>query len=327
MLIISHSQVRDLLPMSDCMSAVGEALSALSRNEGLQPLRSGMLVPGRLGVLAWMPGSLASGRPFGIKVLSVFERAADFGLDSHQGGVMIFDPECGRPLALLEAGAITAVRTAAVSAVATDRLARTDATKLAILGSGTQARSHVGAMLAVRPLSSICLWSRSEANATRLADEQSALHDIEIEVVTNIEAAINGADIICTTTSAREPILAGELLRPGVHVNAVGASIPSMRELDTEAVRRSTLFTDRRESLANEAGEYIQALKQGAIAADHPVAEIGEVLNGDHPGRTSPHEITLFRSLGLAVEDLASAQLVYERALQNDIGVQIDFAE
>jgi ornithine cyclodeaminase/alanine dehydrogenase-like protein (mu-crystallin family) len=324
MLIISHSEVRELLPMRDCMEVVAEALSDLARGAGLQPLRAGILLPHRQGVLAWMPGALASGKHFGVKILSVFENAAEMGFGSHQGGVLIFDPENGRPLAMAEAGAITAVRTAAVTALATDHLARRNAVVLAILGSGTQARSHVEAMLEVRPIAQVRIWSRTRASAELLADEESGRCGVPIDAVSDVAAAVEGADIICTTTSAREPILPGALLTDGMHVNAVGASVPSWRELDTEVVRRSRLFTDRRESLTNEAGEYRLALREGVIDDDHLQAELGEVLIGMHPGRASDNEITLFRSLGLAVEDLAATRLVYERAVERGIGTEVD---
>ena len=324
MLIVNHSQVRELLPMRDCMEVVAEALSNLARGAGVQPLRSGFLIPDRLGVLAWMPGSLAGGQPFGIKVLSVVDNPGELGVDSHQGGVMIFDPSNGTPLALCEAGAITAVRTAAVSALATDKLARPDAATVAILGAGTQARSHVDAMLEVRSVTSIRVWSRDPDKAQTFADEQTARHGVTVEPASDVASAVAGADIICTTTSAREPILSGELLSEGTHINAVGASVSSWRELDTEVVRRSVLFTDRRESLENEAGEYRLALEQGVIGEDHLQAEIGEVLIGNHPGRRADSEITLFRSLGLAVEDIASAHLVYQRAVELGVGTSVD---
>ena len=326
MLIINHSQVRELLPMRDCMEVVGEALSTLARGEGVQPLRSGFLLPDHQGVLAWMPGSLATRQPFGIKVLSVVDNPGELGVDSHQGGVMIFDPANGAPLALCEAGAITAVRTAAVSALATDKLARPDAATVAILGAGTQARSHIEAMLAVRPIERIRLWSRTRETTEQVAEEQSAVHGIPLDVAIDVASAVEEADIVCTTTSAREPILSAEMLGPGMHINAVGASIPSWRELDTDVLPHVTLFTDRRESLANEAGEYIKGLEEGFVEAGLVIPEIGEILNDDHPGRTSDTEITLFRSLGLAVEDIASAQLVYQRAVDGGVGTHVDLS-
>ncbi len=326
MRIITHSQVRNLLPMRDCINAVTEALSDLARGAGVQPLRSGFQLPNREGVMAWMPGALASGKPFGVKILSIFENAVEQGLDSHQGGVMIFDPNSGRPLALLEAGAVTAVRTAAVSAIATDSLALPDASILAILGSGIQARSHLEAMLAVRPVTEVRVWSRTPENARGFADEQSALHGLPVQVAPDVAKAVEGADVICTTTGAREPIVEGQMLCEGMHLNVVGSSVPTCQEIDTSAVARSSYFTDRRESLANEAGEYINAVREGVMHAKDPVPELGEVLTAAHPGRESASEITIFRSLGLAVEDLASAQLVFERAVERDVGVSVDLA-
>jgi len=326
MLILSHSEVRDLLPMRECMDAVGEALSALSRGEGVQPLRDGFVLPDRSGVLAWMPGSMAAGRPFGVKVLSVVENPGELGVDSHQGGVMIFDPSNGVPLALLEAGAITAVRTAAASALATDRLAREDAAILAILGAGTQARSHLEAMLEVRPIERVRVWSRDPDKVRVFAEERTADLGVAVEPAADVAAAVADADIVCTTTSAQEPIVSASLLEPGMHVNAVGASIPSWREIDPGVLPLVSLVADRRESLANEAGEYIQAVKEGLVPSGLVVPELGEILNGDHPGRTSETEITLFRSLGLAVEDIAAGMVAYERALAAGVGTQVDLA-
>jgi ornithine cyclodeaminase len=324
MLILTHSQVRELLPMRDCMAVVAEALAALARGGGVQPLRDGFRLPDGGGVLAWMPGSLAAGEVFGVKVLSVVEDPGALGVDSHQGGVLLFDAANGAPLALLEAGAITAVRTAAVSALASDRLARSEASVLAILGAGTQARSHVEAMLAVREIEIVRVWSRHPEKVRAFADEQAARHGVAVEPAASVAEAVAGADIVCTTTSAREPILTSEVLEPGMHVNAVGASVPSWRELDPGVVPLVALFTDRRESLAAEAGEYRAAVEQGLIPAGLVVPELGEVLNGDHPGRTAATEITLFRSLGLAVEDLAAGRLVYERALERGMGTRVD---
>lgn len=326
MLIINNSQVRELLPMKDCMEVVGEALAGLARGEGVQPLRAGFRLPGRHGVMAWMPGSLPAGQPFGIKILSVIDNASELGVESHQGGVMIFDPVNGSPVALCEAGALTAVRTAAVSALATERLARRNATALAILGAGTQARTHIEAMLAVRPIERIRMWSRTLTTAERLAEECSELHEVPIEVVEDVVSAVADADIVCTTTSSRRPFFLPEMLCPGMHINAVGASVPTRFEIDPGVVSTVTLFTDRRESLANEAGEYIEAVATGLIPAGLVIPELGEVLNDDHPGRTSETEITLFRSLGLAVEDIASAQLVYERAVERGMGTRVDLS-
>jgi len=324
MLIINHTQVRELLSMRDCIEVVGEALAALARGEGVQPLRSSFWTPKTECELCWMPGSLAAGQPFGIKIISCVDDPGELGVESHQGGVMIFDPANGAPLALCESGAITAVRTAAASALATEWLARPDATTVAILGAGTEARSHVEAMLEVRAVDLFRVWTRNADKAQAFATEQAARHGVTFETAADVASAVAGADIVCTTTSAREPILFGDMLSDGTHVNAVGASLVTWREIDTDVVRRSSLFTDRRESLENEAGEYRLAIEEGVIGADHLQAELGEVINGDHPGRTTDSEITLYRSLGVAVQDIASAQLVYQRALERGIGTQVD---
>jgi ornithine cyclodeaminase len=239
---------------------------------------------------------------------------------------MIFDPSNGSPLALCDAGAITAVRTAAVSALATDRLARHEANDLAILGAGTQAGSHIEAMLEVRPIGRIRLWARSRERAEQFAAVQMERHGVPIEVEADAASAVADADIVCTTTSAREPVFLPDMLEPGMHINAVGASIPSWQEIDPGVVPLVSLFTDRRESLANEAGEFIEARENGLVPSGLVVPEIGEVLNRDHPGRTSETEVTLFRSLGLAVEDIASAQLVYQRAVDQGTGTRVDLS-
>jgi ornithine cyclodeaminase/alanine dehydrogenase-like protein (mu-crystallin family) len=326
MLIINHTQVRELLPMRACMEVVGKALAALARGEGVQPLRSSIWSPETECELCWMPGSLAAGQPFGIKIISCVDNPGELGVESHQGGVMIFDPANGAPLALCECGAITAVRTAAASALATQWLARPDATTVAILGAGAEARSHVEAMLEARSVDLFRVWTRNADKARAFAVEQAERHGVKIETAADVASAVVGADIVCTTTSAREPILFGEMLSEGTHVNAVGASLVTWREIDTEVVRRSSLFTDRRESLENEAGEYRLAIEEGVIGADHLQAELGEVINGDHPGRRTDSEITLYRSLGVAVEDIAAAQLVFERALEQGVGTEVDLS-
>jgi ornithine cyclodeaminase len=204
-------------------------------------------------------------------------------------------------------------------------LARADSRTLAILGAGTQARSHLEAMLEVRPIERIRVWSRDSQKVVAFAAEQAERHGLPVNAASGVAEAVEGADIVCTTTSASEPVFFGRMMEEGMHVNAVGASIPSWCELDTEAVRRAALFTDRRESLESEAGEYRLALEEGAIGPGHLRAELGEVLTGKHPGRTSDAEITLFRSLGLAVEDVAAGWLVYQRALERGLGTRVDF--
>jgi len=322
-IFIAQDEVRDLLPMADCIDAVRRALTALGRDDAIQPLRPIMWLPEKVGALGMMPGYVGSIDTMGIKTVTVFPGNAGTDLDSHQGTVMLFDATNGRLKAVIDATEITAIRTAAVSAVATDVLARTDSSVLTILGAGVQGRSHASAIPLVRPITEVRVWSRTTASAERLA---ASLPDVtSVAVFDSVEDAVAGADIICTTSASAEPILRGDLLEPGMHINAVGSSVPFARELDSNAMARSRLFVDRRESTINESGDFLMARADGVIDADHIVAEIGELLNADHPGRESDDEITLFKSLGLAVEDIGAADLVYRNAIDAGRGVAIEF--
>jgi ornithine cyclodeaminase len=259
----------------------------------------------------------------GLKVVTVMPRNHGTELDAHQGAVMIFETKRGQPLAILDATSVTRIRTGAVSGVATRALAREDAGDLAILGSGTQAISHLAAMACVRKLRRVRVWSREDANARRFAERQARL-GLKIEVAASAEAAVRDADLICTTTSTREPILHGDWIAAGAHINAVGACFPTTRELDTRAVKRARLFVDRRESALNEAGEFLIPRAEGAITDAHILGELGDVLLGRCIGRTGPSDVTLFKSLGIAVEDLAAAHWAYQRARAEGVGIEID---
>jgi ornithine cyclodeaminase len=241
------------------------------------------------------------------------------GLDTHMGAVLLHDGETGQLVAIMNASPITEIRTAAVSAVATRALARSDAQRVAILGAGAQARGHVQAMRAVLGDPEIRVWARNQEAAERLAGEVGAT------VSPSVDAALFGAEVVCTTTAAAEPIVEKRWLAPGAHVNAVGSCFPTTRELDTETVAHASFFTDRRESCLNEAGDFILAAEEGAVSPEHIKAELGEVLAGMHPGREHEDELTVFESLGIAVEDLASAELVVRRARERGVGVEVDF--
>jgi ornithine cyclodeaminase/alanine dehydrogenase-like protein (mu-crystallin family) len=323
-LIINQDEVAQLLPMADCIEAMAGALQALARKKAVNPLRYGMWLDDRSGILALMPAQLVENSLMGVKVIAIFPGNHGTEFDSHQGTVMIFDTDHGRPLAILDASEITALRTAAVSGVATRQLARPDASRLAMLGSGVQAGTHLEAMLLVREIRQVTVWSRRPDHAAEFARRQSEQHNIEIQVAGTAREAVEDADIICTTTASPDPILLGEWLHPGMHINAIGSSVPSMRELDTEAVVRSRMIVDRQESVRAEGGEFICALEEGAIGEDHIAAELGEVLLGEIAGRETDEQITLFKSLGLAVEDLAAAELVYHRALEQQLGTSVE---
>jgi ornithine cyclodeaminase len=323
-IVVTQREVPALLPMTECVDLMTEVLKATSRGDTVLPLRSKMQIPGRTGVLGLMPASLADPPVMGLKVVSVFPGNHGTEFDSHQGVVLLFEVEHGALLAVIDATSITAIRTAAASGAATRLLAREDASDLAILGSGVQARTHLEAMRAVRPLRRIRIWSRDSVRARAFAARESGAGGVKVEAMGTAREAVEGADLICTTTASRDPVLEGEWIRPGAHINAAGACFPAARELDTRAVTRSRLYVDRRESTLAEAGDFIIPRSEGAIGEDHIVGEVGEVLLGRVPGRRGREEITLFKSLGIAVEDLAAAHHIYRAALRLGTGTAID---
>ncbi len=323
-LIINQKEVPTLLPMGECMEVMAAALAALARSEALLPLRSIMWLPEKVGALGMMPAYLKDANVLGLKVISVFPGNHGTEFDAHQGAVMLFEARNGRPLAIIDATEITAIRTAATSGVATKLLARDDAGDLAILGSGTQAAKHLEAMLLTRKIRRVRVWSRNPQNAARFAERESRRRGIAVEAMLTGREAVEWADLICTTTSSPEPVLRGEWIAPGTHINAVGSSVPFARELDTAAVVRSRLFVDRRESTLNEAGDFLFPKKEGAIGDDHIQGEIGELLTGRAGGRRSADEITLFKSLGLAIEDLASAHHIFTKATERGLGARVE---
>jgi ornithine cyclodeaminase len=319
LLVLSEHEVERLLDMESCVEAMTEVLTSLARGELHQPLRSVIRpdVPELMGI---MPAYRGGESPaWSLKEIVVVPGNPARGLDAHQGGVLLHDGETGKLVALLNASPITAIRTAAVSAVATRALARSDAKRVAILGAGVQARAHVDAMRAVLDDPEIRIWTRTLESAEKLAADVGAI------VAPSADAALFGAEVVCTTTSAREPVLERRWLARGAHVNAVGACLPTIRELDTETVAHSSFFVDRRESALSEAGDYLLAAAEGAIGPDHIRAELGEVLAGLHPGREHEDELTVFKSLGIAVEDLAAAELVVARARALGAGSEVPF--
>jgi ornithine cyclodeaminase/alanine dehydrogenase-like protein (mu-crystallin family) len=326
LLILSETDVEQLLPMSECISVMEEALIALARGEAHQPLRTIFRPPEINGVLAMMPSFREGQSPlFGLKAICVFPGNAAIGKDAHQGGVLLFDGEDGELLALVNASAITAIRTAAVSALATRVLAREGAAELAIIGAGVQARAHLSAIACVRDIRRVRIAARRLENAQKLANDMQPRFPAPIEAVETVEAAVRDADVIVTATTAREPVIRREWISAGTHINAVGTFSFNAREIDTATMVDASLFVDRRESALNEAGDYLIALKEGAIGPGHIRAELGDVLIGAHSGRTSPNDITIFKSLGIGIEDLAAAAHVYQKAYDQHCGTQTEF--
>lgn len=318
-LVLSARDVEELLDMEGCIEAMAEALVALARGEVHLPLRPVVRPPGEESFLGLMPVHRGGERPlYALKTIAVFPDNPQRGLDPHQGTVTLFDGKTGETRAIMNASPVTAIRTAACSALATRTLARADARVLAVVGSGHQALPHVEAMRAARPFAEVRIASRNPEHARRLAERVGGV------AAASVEEAVRGADVVVTVTSATEPVLRREWLKPGVHVNAVGACFPHARELDAATVAASAFFVDRRESAENEAGDYLLALREGAIGSDHIRAELGEVLIGAKPGRRSDEEITVFESLGLAVEDLFAAEYVLRRAREAGRGVEVE---
>lgn len=323
-LIADQKLVTEVLPMEEAITVMREALLLLAGGDVVMPLRTMMSLPGDESVLGLMPSYLGGLGAVGVKVIAAFP--ANFGteFDTHQDVVLVFDTERGLLRAIVDATSITAIRTAAVSGLATDLLARPDAADLAIIGAGTQAHTHLQAMRAVRPVRRVRVFSVPAESAAEFAERESRLTALPVEAVATAEEAVSGADLICTTTTSAEPVVQGAWLSSGAHINAIGAYSPTARELDSTLVAGARLYTDRRESLMSEAGEFLIPKAEGLIGDDHIVGEIGEVLTGEAPARTSPDEITLFKSLGIAIEDLAAAHRVSEIARERGLGTWID---
>jgi ornithine cyclodeaminase len=324
MLILSQADVERLLPMGECIDLMASTLATLARGDALLPLRTVIRIPQTRDAFGVMPAYLGAPKTIGAKIVTVFPGNHGTDLDSHQGAVLLFDRDNGSLAVLLDATAITTIRTAAVSAVATRALARENASTLAIIGSGVQARAHVESMCAVRPITSLRVWSRNSEHARHLAAFARDRFHLEASAASTGAEAVSHADIVCTVTSATEPVLNGEWLNPGTHVNAVGACTPNAQEIDSEVVVRSRLYVDRRESALKEPGDILIPLQNGEIVPEHVVAELGDVLIGRGVGRRDDAEITLFKSLGLAVEDLAAAAHVYEQAGRAGAGVSVE---
>ncbi len=312
-LFISKEKVAAMLPMDECISVMEKMFRSLAGGECTQPLRSLMWLPDKSGLLGMMPAYAEDPGVMGIKVISVFHGNRAAGYPSHQGVVILFDAKHGQPLMMFDAEEITAIRTAAASALATRLLSVENPELLAVIGSGEQAERHIEAMLLVRKIKEVNLWSRNEKNAAALVNKISAKYNIPICIKKNAREAVENAGIICTVTSAGEPVVMGEWISAGAHINAVGACAPSVRELDTDTIVKSKLFTDCYESLFNEAGDFIIPKKEGAVTDSHVKAEIGEVLSGTKKGRENNGEITVFKSLGIAAEDIFSAWHIYKK--------------
>ena len=323
MRILNREAVAESLSHAECIEAVEVAMRAVSRGDTIMPLRRYLDIPGRGGKFTLMPGYLGEPCTFGVKIVSKYPRSADSPHGSHVGAVMIFDSEEGIPLALLDGNELTAIRTSAASALATRILARPDGATLAILGTGTQARHHIQALSCVRPITEVRVWGRTGAHARRLLRLLALPAPVTARVCGSAREAVEGVDLVCTTTSAAEPVLEGKWLAPGCHVNLVGAAIAGSAEADIDVVTRSRFFVDYRASAMDQAGELLAAIRDGVVSELHIAGEIGDVLAGRVAGRRNDEEITVYKSLGVAAQDLAAAYAAFRNAERKDVGVDL----
>jgi len=319
-LLLDEAAVAALLTWDDLVPLMRRTLEAFSSGGAVQPVRPMVPVARHDMLLATMPGYLVDDDALGVKLVTLAPGNAALGIPTHLATIMLFDPVTGQPLALLDGRLITEMRTAAVSAAAAQALARADAGVLTLIGTGVQAMSHLRAFAHAMELREVRVAGRQEVHARRFAAAAEAWTGIAVRALRSSEEAIDGADLVVTVTGSATPVLRGSWLSPGAHVSAVGACTPQARELDGEAVARARVFVDSRASAATEAGDLLLAERDGAIGHDHVAGEIGEVFAGRVIGREDDAQVTVFKSLGLAVEDVATARLVFERARAAGLG-------
>jgi ornithine cyclodeaminase len=312
--VLTSSDVQRHLPMADCVETMAGVFRDLADGRAVQPVRQVIGVPGGAGSLYVMPGFVgrSDDGALAVKLVSLFPGNAVHGLESHQGVVVLFDTNTGAVLAMIEAASLTAIRTAAVSALATRLLALPDASELALLGSGVQAWSHLEAMLAVRPIRRVRVWSRTAEHATSFARRAADRFGVPVEACADAGQAVRNATILCTVTGAGEPITRSEWIADGTHINAVGASTPTTREIDSATVARSRLVVDSMESALAEAGDILIPMSEGLVR-EQSLTPLADVVTGRAEPRRSASDVTMFESLGLAVEDAAAARTIYER--------------
>ena len=319
MLFVSHDEVLELMSMHECIDVMEDALIKLSNGEVNQYLRTAINLPDG-NILGFMPCYSGKSGYFGTKVITVYKTNIGSGHPSHQGMILLFDAKYGYVKAFIEASAITKIRTAAVSAVATELLSSDESVILAILGAGEQARAHLEAMLLVRDFKEVRVWDINKEYSHLFVQKMRKQYDVDIIEAETVGEAVNNADVICTVTASIRPVLERRWVKPGAHINAVGACSPDARELDSEIVSKSKLYVDFVESTINEAGDFLIPRQEGLIDNHHILGEIGDILTDKIVGRSNNIDITIFKALGLAIEDIAAASYVYEKAINENRG-------
>ncbi|HEX6173356.1 MAG TPA: ornithine cyclodeaminase family protein [Candidatus Binatia bacterium] len=323
MLVLSEKQVEALIEIDELIAALERAHIQYSTGGAVMPVRLVVPLPQIDGRITSMPGFLNEDQALGMKVVTYFHNNPKQNLPSILATIMLFSAESGKMIAVMDGSYITAIRTACASAMASKVLSNPTASELGILGAGVQAKAHLTALARVRKIRRIKIYSPSGTSAGRVKQEVEPHLGVAIEVANSAEEAVRGADLIVTATTAKQPILAAQWLKPGAHINAVGSHRPDLRELDGTTVARSRVFVDSREAIMAECGDVLLALAEKSISADHVQAEIGEVLAGTKPGRTGAEEVTLYKSVGIAIQDVATAHLVYHKALQRGVGTDV----
>lgn len=323
-LMLSRSDIKGLISMGEAIEALRLAHAEFSRGGTAMPVRSVILAPEHQGWYGIMPAYLPSSAAMGLKSVTVYKGNPSQGMPAIMGLILLLDPATGKPLAVMDAGYLTGVRTAAASGVATALLARGDAGDLAILGAGVQGRHHLAAMAAVRPIRSVKVFDLSPENAQRFQEEMQPATSAPIATVGSPEEAVRGSDLVVATSTSTTPIIEYPWLKPGAHINGVGAHSPGARELADEVVARARVVVDSRDAALKEAGDLLIPIAEGRVSADRFQDELGEVVEGTKPGRTSPDQVTVYKSVGIAIQDMAVAGLVYRKAVEKGIGARID---
>jgi len=321
--ILSEEDIRRALPMKEAVAAMKEVFQAVSAGRVTMPTRTHIDIPAHNGTALFMPSYADGFGKIGLKVVNIFPANPKKGLPSIQGIVCLLDGPTGRPLAVLNGTFLTALRTGAASGAATDLLARPDAETVAILGAGVQGRTQLAAMGAVRPVKKVWIYDIVKETAVRFAREMEPVLAVEIVVAESSREALQYADIVCTATVSSTPVFADADTGPGMHINAIGSYQPDVQEIPEQTVLLSLLIVDHRESVLQETGDLLIPMKKGHMLDTHIRAELGEILAGKVVGRTSDQEVTLFKSVGIAVQDLAAATRVFERAEIEGLGAMV----
>jgi alanine dehydrogenase len=324
MLVLSEKQVQGLLDIEELIEVLEEAHSQYSAGKAVMPVRLVVPLPQIQGRITNMPGYLSESKALGMKVVTYFQSNPEKGLPPILATLLLFSPDTGKVIATMDGSTITAVRTACASALATKALANRDTPVVGILGAGVQARAHIRALCRVRNLSTIKIYSPSGMSSIAVKKELEPEISVPIEVANNPEETVRDSDLVVTVTTAKEPVLRSDWLKPGAHINAVGSHRPDTREVDGPTLARSKLVVDSREAVMTECGDILLAIKEKIITENHIHGEIGEVLAGKKAGRGSAGELTLYKSVGIAVQDVAAAHLVYRKAMEQKIGADIE---